>query len=100
MSKKQIIRSYQFRSKADANVLYTLLLFSNGEISCNCRAFTSHQAADGSRICPHVIAAGLSANKTTTHGAAQPAVVKVQPQKHGASAKIPTIINRRFGFDD
>ncbi|MDE2096118.1 MAG: hypothetical protein KGL39_02660 [Patescibacteria group bacterium] len=100
MSKKTIIRTYQFRSSKDAGVFYSTILYSDGSVSCNCRAFTERVNQDGTRNCKHVAAAGLSPMKVTQHGQPLVVVQKKLVIKHGVAAKPSGRVARKFGFDE
>jgi hypothetical protein len=96
--KKTVVRTYQYRSKQNASLIYTVLLYQNGEASCNCRAFTGHENADGTRSCEHIRAAGLGKSNAET-----PLVLLAKAKqsfKHGAPAPVSKGINRRMVFED
>ena len=54
MSEKVVAKVWLFASESNPKKEpYQTLLYTNGETSCNCRGWTQHVAADGSRSCRH-----------------------------------------------
>jgi hypothetical protein len=108
MSKKTVIRTFQFRSSSNAALIYTTLLYASGEASCNCPAWDRRVAEDGSRSCKHLIAAGIApiggnTSKQDLIRKGMPAPPKGwldKSAKHGAPAPVSKGINRRMIFED
>ena len=102
MSKKTVIRSFQFRSSSNPSLIHTTLLYADGSASCNCKGWANHVASDGSRNCKHLIAAGIRPVGETK---VMPPLVslakaKTHAAKHGAPAPVSKGIARRMNFDE
>jgi hypothetical protein len=106
---KTIVKSFQFRSKSDASIVYSTLIFQDGTVSCNCAGWCKRVADDGSRSCrhtqsPEVLAVICPATgKVSPSGHAMVLIPKravMATAKHSASATVNTKIVRRFKFED
>lgn len=96
MKNKTIIRTKQFRSLTNLNVVYSAILYNTGEASCNCKGWTNHINKDGTRSCKHVIAAGYApVSSSGGHGMAV-AQQKRHNTAHSAAAAPSVKVNRRF----
>ncbi len=101
MSKKTVIRSFQFRSSSNPSLIHTALLFSDGTASCNCKGWANHVAQDGSRNCKHLIAAGIRPiGETKVMPPLVPLAKAKYSTKHGAPAPVSKGIARKMCFDD
>jgi len=107
---KTIIKSFQFRSSSNPNVVYSTLIYSDLSCSCNCKGWVLRCDTNGSRSCRHTQSPEVLAvirpatGKVSTSGHAMVLIPKrtmtATPAKHSAAAKVNTKIVRKFRFED
>jgi hypothetical protein len=106
---KTIIKTFQFRSSSNPNVVYSTLIYSDLTASCNCMGWTRRVADNGTRFCRHTQSSEVLAvirpatGKVSSSGHAMVLLPKrpvAATAKHGAAATVNTKIVRRFKFED
>lgn len=107
MPKKFILRTFQFRSKSSASIIYSVLLYSDGSASCNCKGWCRHAQPDGTRSCCHVTDPQVLAvlrphtGQVAPTGHAMVAKREIPAQyKHGSPGVLSSRPIRRFQFED